>query len=115
MSWYLEMYLHVCPSASDVYAAISTMFMPICARCRPRCMRLLTFVRVCACMYVCMYLCVCVYVCMHLNMRAWVESDRSRCFGFVEFEDPDDAAHAMENKVLKINIAKPNAIRNRAG
>jgi len=47
---------------------------------------------------------------------------KHRGFGFVEFEDPDDAKHAMENmqdselfgRVIKCNIAKPNALKAKA-
>lgn len=49
-------------------------------------------------------------------------TDKHRGFGFVEFEEPDDAKEAMENmsdsemhgRVLKVNVAKPNAIKNQA-
>jgi len=47
---------------------------------------------------------------------------KHRGFGFVEFEDPEDAKHAMENmqdselygRVIKCNIAKPNALKAKA-
>eukprot|EP00457_Paulinella_chromatophora_P009822 gb/GEZN01009898.1/.p1 GENE.gb/GEZN01009898.1/~~gb/GEZN01009898.1/.p1 ORF type:complete len:194 (-),score=41.19 gb/GEZN01009898.1/:684-1265(-) len=47
---------------------------------------------------------------------------KHRGFGFVEYEDPEDAKHAMENmqdaeffgRVVKCNIAKPNALKAKA-
>eukprot|EP00808_Paulinella_micropora_P002666 g610.t1 len=47
---------------------------------------------------------------------------KHRGFGFVEFSDPEDAKHAMENmqdseffgRVVKCNIAKPNALKAKA-
>src|SRR5690242_19334025 len=56
-------------------------------------------------------------------------SNRSACsvkhrgFGFVEFEEAEDAKHAMENmrdselfgRVLTVNIAKPDALKKQAG
>lgn len=49
-------------------------------------------------------------------------TDKHRGFGFVEYEEPDDAKEAMDNmsdsemhgRVLKVNVAKPNAIKNQA-
>lgn len=49
-------------------------------------------------------------------------TERHRGFCFVEFEDPDDAQHAMDNmndieffgRVLKVNVAKPHALKHQA-
>mmetsp|Transcript_23208 Transcript_23208/g.32786 ORF Transcript_23208/g.32786 Transcript_23208/m.32786 type:complete len:184 (-) Transcript_23208:33-584(-) len=49
-------------------------------------------------------------------------SERHRGFCFVEYEETEDAAAAMDNmndselhgRVLKVNVAKPNAIKNQA-
>jgi peptidyl-prolyl isomerase E (cyclophilin E) len=52
-----------------------------------------------------------------------VTSEKNRGFAFIEFEDPEDAAHALDNmnnaefynRVLKINYAKPQAVsKNKA-
>lgn len=47
---------------------------------------------------------------------------KHRGFGFVEFADPEDAQHALDNmheselfgRVLKVSFAKPTALRTRA-
>lgn len=49
-------------------------------------------------------------------------TDAHRGFGFVEFEETEDAKHAMDNmmdseiygRVIKVNIAKPNAMKSQA-
>lgn len=49
-------------------------------------------------------------------------TEKHRGFCFVEYEDPDDAAHAMDNmndceffgRVLKVNLAKPHALKHQA-
>ena len=48
---------------------------------------------------------------------------KHRGFGYVEFDETDDAQHAVDNmheselfgRVLKVNLAKPNSIKTRAG
>lgn len=49
-------------------------------------------------------------------------TERHRGFCFVEFEEPDDASHAMDNmndceffgRILKVNLAKPHALKHQA-
>jgi RNA recognition motif-containing protein len=49
-------------------------------------------------------------------------TDSHRGFGFVEFEDAEDAKQAMDNmmdaeiygRVIKVNVAKPNAMKSQA-
>jgi peptidyl-prolyl isomerase E (cyclophilin E) len=51
-----------------------------------------------------------------------VASKKHRGFAFVEFEDPEDAAHALDNmheaeffgRVLRVHVAAPNSVRGRA-
>lgn len=63
---------------------------------------------------------------MHeLSMWCWCVLhclETHRGFGFVEFESPEDAAAALENmndselfgRILRVNLAKPNAIKSQA-
>jgi peptidyl-prolyl isomerase E (cyclophilin E) len=52
-----------------------------------------------------------------------LSQERNKGFAFVEFEDPDDAAHALDNmseaeffgKVLKINYARSGTVTKQGG
>lgn len=59
---------------------------------------------------------------VNLHIAVDAQTKKTRGFGFVEFEDPTDAAEAMDNmndneffgRVLKVNVARPDALRNKA-
>lgn len=60
---------------------------------------------------------------MHHGAHVHIGAKGHRGFGFVEYQEADDAQHAMDNmndselfgRVLKVNIAKPNAMKAKAG